>query len=171
MIQVQNLRKRFDKLQAVDDVSFNVERGEIYGLLGPNGAGKTTILSMIAGLLQPDEGTISLDGVELASDPIGVKGKLGVVPQETALYQELSARENLRFWAGMYGLAGGELNEAVKDALELVGLSGRPCASTTGLRATSNRANCCSTARTCWCWDSARSARASRRRALHSACK
>jgi ABC-2 type transport system ATP-binding protein len=122
---VEGLVKRYGDLRAVDGVSFEVRKGELYGLLGPNGAGKTTTMSMLSGLLQPDEGRIFFDGVELASDPIRIKAQLGVVPQETALYDTLSARENLRFWAGLYGLAGADLDRAVERALELVGLTGR----------------------------------------------
>ncbi|MGD8374919.1 MAG: ABC transporter ATP-binding protein [Acidobacteriota bacterium] len=125
MIEVRNLSKRFDKIQAVDAVSFRVAAGEIYGLLGPNGAGKTTTLTMLAGLLTPDDGTITVDGADLAARPGAVKASLGVVPQETAIYEELTARENLRFWAGMYGLSGRELEDAVGRALDQVGLSAR----------------------------------------------
>ena len=125
MIQVENLHKRFGDIRAVEGVSFEVRQGEIYGLLGPNGAGKTTALSMISGLLRPDEGRILIEGTDLAAVPIGVKSRLGVVPQETAVYQELTARENLRFWAGLYDLSGPGLDEAVERALELVGLTSR----------------------------------------------
>ena len=125
MIRVEGLCKRYGELQAVDRVSFELRPGEIYGLLGPNGAGKTTTLSMVSGLLRPDEGRVLYDGVDLAADPIGVKQDLGVVPQEVALYEELTGRENLRFWGGLYGLAGGKLKDAVATALDLVGLTGK----------------------------------------------
>ncbi len=125
MIRVEGLSKRYGTLQAVDQVSFELRQGEIYGLLGPNGAGNTTTLSMVSGLLWPDEGRVLYDGVDLAADPIKVKQDLGVVPQEVALYEELTGRENLRFWGGLYGLTGGKLKEAVTVALELVGLTGR----------------------------------------------
>jgi len=125
MIQVKALSKRYGDLQAVDRISFEVREGEIYGLLGPNGAGKTTTLSMVSGLLQPDEGSVLYGGVDLATDPLGVKQDLGVVPQEVALYEELTARENLRFWGGLYGLGGAKLKEAVNAGLDLVGLTGR----------------------------------------------
>ena len=125
MIQVQNLSKSYGEIRAVDQVSFEVAKGEIYGLLGPNGAGKTTTLSMLSGLLAPDEGQISFDNVDLAADPIRVKSRLGVVPQETALYEELSARENLRFWASLYDLTGSQRDAAVDSALELVDLGSR----------------------------------------------
>jgi ABC-2 type transport system ATP-binding protein len=125
MIRVEGLVKRFDDIHAVDGVSFGVKTGEIYGLLGPNGAGKTTIFSMLAGLLAPDAGRITVGGVDLASDPMGVKRELGVVPQEVAVYEDLTARENLRLWGGLYGLAGKELDAAVDRALDEVGLAGR----------------------------------------------
>jgi ABC-2 type transport system ATP-binding protein len=125
MIRVEGLVKRYGELRAVDGVSFEVRSGELYGFLGPNGAGKTTTLSMLSGLLKPDEGRILFDGVELASDPIRIKAQLGVVPQETALYETLTARENLRFWAGLYGLSGAGLDKAVERVLDQVGLTGR----------------------------------------------
>jgi ABC-2 type transport system ATP-binding protein len=125
MIQAEALTKSYGDLKAVDQVSFNVREGEIYGLLGPNGAGKTTTLSMVSGLLQPDEGRVIFDGIDLAADPLRVKQDLGVVPQEVALYEELTARENLHFWGGLYGLSGAKLKDAVNAVLEQVGLTGR----------------------------------------------
>jgi ABC-2 type transport system ATP-binding protein len=125
MIEASGLVKSFGSLRAVDGVGFQVRKGELYGLLGPNGAGKTTTMSMLAGLLAPDEGQIRFDGVDLAVRPLEVKRQLGVVPQEPALYETLSARENLRFWGGLYGLAGRELGAAVDRVLELVGLADR----------------------------------------------
>ncbi len=125
MIQVENLVKSYGDLKAVDGVSFEIAEGEIYGLLGPNGAGKTTILSMMAGLLAPDEGRIRFAGVDLAERPLEVKAALGVVPQESALYEELGAREHLRLWGGLYGLSGGELEAAVDRVLDQVGLASR----------------------------------------------
>jgi len=106
----------------VDRVSFEINQGEIYGLLGPNGAGKTTTISMISGLLQPDAGRVLFESVDLAEDPMGVKSKLGVVPQEVALYENSTATENLRFWGGLYGLGGANLSRAVDRVLEQVGL-------------------------------------------------
>ena len=125
MFQVQQLVKSYGPLRAVDGVSFTVAKGELYGLLGPNGAGKTTIMSMLSGLLAPDEGRILFDGIDLASEPLKVKAQLGVVPQEPALYETLSARENLQFWGGLYGLTGAELRRAVDRVLDLVGLKDR----------------------------------------------
>jgi ABC-2 type transport system ATP-binding protein len=125
MVRVENLRKRFGEIRAVDGISFEIRRGEIYGLLGPNGAGKTTTLGMLAGLVAPDEGRILYEGRELAADPLAVKRRLGVVPQEIALYEELTARENLRFWGGMYDLERRELARAIDEVLERVGLAPR----------------------------------------------
>ena len=125
MIQVDGLRKHYGKVKAVDGISFEVREGEIYGLLGPNGAGKTTTLSVLAGLLEPDEGRVLFQGVDLATSPLEVKRQLGVVPQEVALYPELTGRENLRFWAGMYGLSGAPLTDAIDRVLDQVGLTGK----------------------------------------------
>ena len=125
MIRAETLTKRFGEKLAVDGISFQVEAGEIYGLLGPNGAGKTTTLSMISGLLAPDLGRITFDGIELASDPLRIKQRLGVVPQEVALYEELTALENVRFWGSLYGLSGKALAAAAERALAQVELTGR----------------------------------------------
>ena len=125
MIRVENLAKRFGDVRAVDGVSFEVRDGEIYGLLGPNGAGKTTTFSMLSGLLRPDSGRVTYGGLDLAAEPDRVKRLLGVVPQEVAVYEELTARENLRFWGGLYGLSGAALDRAVDRSLEDVGLTGR----------------------------------------------
>jgi ABC-2 type transport system ATP-binding protein len=124
-IQVSNLHKSFGEIKAVQGVSFDVEPGEIFGLLGPNGAGKTTTISMLATLLRPDEGDASIMGHSLRHDPMAVKSVLGVVPQEIALYEDLSARENLTFWGKMYGLRGTGLRQRVNEVLELIGLSDR----------------------------------------------
>jgi len=125
VIRAETLTKKFGDKTAVDGISFQVEKGEIYGLLGPNGAGKTTTLSMLSGLLAPDSGRITFEGVDLARDPILCKRRLGVVPQEVALYEELSALENVRFWGSLYGLSGKELRAAAERALGRVGLTGR----------------------------------------------
>ncbi len=125
MIHAETLTKKFGDKTAVDGISFTVEGGEIYGLLGPNGAGKTTTLSMLSGLLKPDSGRITFDDIDLASDPIRFKSQLGIVPQDVAVYEELSAIENVRFWGSLYGLSGKVLGQAVEEALGRVGLSGR----------------------------------------------
>ncbi len=125
MFQVDNLSKRYGELRAVDGISFEVRAGEVYGLLGPNGAGKTTTLSMLSGVLKPDNGRILFDQIDLHAEPVKVKQQLGVVPQETALYEDLSAKENLKFWGGLYGLKGGELDSAIERTLDQVGLKAR----------------------------------------------
>lgn len=125
MISVERLRKAFGDLVAVDDVSFEVRDGEIFGLLGPNGAGKTTTLSMISGVLRPDGGRVLVDDRDIWLDPITVKRDLGVVPQSIAVYEDLTARDNLSFWGSLYGLAGSELKRRVDEVLTRVGLADR----------------------------------------------
>jgi ABC-2 type transport system ATP-binding protein len=121
----KDLRKRFKERLAVDGVGFEVAPGETYGLLGPNGAGKTTTISMICGLLRRDGGEVTVAGASLDRDPGQVKAAIGYVPQDVALYPDLSGLENLRFWGRMYGLAGRELEERVGATLEVVGLAER----------------------------------------------
>ena len=121
----KDLRKRFKERLAVDGVGFEVAPGETYGLLGPNGAGKTTTISMICGLLARDGGEVTVAGASLDRDPGQVKAAIGYVPQDVALYPDLSGLENLRFWGRMYGLAGRELDERVEATLEVVGLAER----------------------------------------------
>ena len=121
----KDLRKRFKERLAVDGVGFEVAPGETYGLLGPNGAGKTTTISMICGLLRRDGGEVTVAGASLDRDPGQVKAAIGYVPQDVALYPDLSGLENLRFWGRMYGLAGRELDERVEATLEIVGLTER----------------------------------------------
>jgi ABC-2 type transport system ATP-binding protein len=124
-IAVQDLHKSFGELKAVDGVSYDVRPGEIFSLLGPNGAGKTTTISMLCGLLKPDAGDVAILGHSIQRQPAQAKAALGVVPQEIALYEDLSARENLYFWGWMYGLRGAELRKRIDDTLEIVGLTGR----------------------------------------------
>jgi ABC-2 type transport system ATP-binding protein len=125
MIEVRQLAKSFGEVQALAGVDFSVGEGEIFGLLGPNGAGKTTTISIIAGLLNADSGTVRVGGLDNRKDGRRVREMLGVVPQDIALYEELSGRENLHFWGGLYGLAGSRLREEADRVLELVGLSDR----------------------------------------------
>ncbi len=124
-IQVQDLHKNYGEVYAVQGVSFDVQAGEIFSLLGPNGAGKTTTISMISCLLQPTQGDARVLGHSVKSDPMAVKAAIGVVPQEIALYEDLSARENLTFWGKMYGLRGGALKQRVDEVLEITGLAER----------------------------------------------
>jgi ABC-2 type transport system ATP-binding protein len=124
-IQVNDLHKSFGEIKAVQGVSFAVQRGDIFSLLGPNGAGKTTTISMLSTLLRPDQGDALVFGKSIRSDPMAVKAVLGVVPQEIALYEDLSALENLIFWGKMYGLRGGALKRRVDEVLEIIGLTDR----------------------------------------------
>jgi ABC-2 type transport system ATP-binding protein len=124
-IQVQNIHKSFGEIQAVQGVSFEVQPGEIFSLLGPNGAGKTTTIAMLSTLLRPDQGDAFVLGHSVCGQPMEVKKVLGVVPQEIALYEDLSARENLTFWGKMYGLRGAALRTRTDEVLETIGLSER----------------------------------------------
>src|SRR5512141_836672 len=124
-IEIANLRKSFGENQAVQGISFEVAQGEIFSLLGPNGAGKTTTISMLSCLLRPDSGDAEVMGHSIRTDDMGVKSVLGVVPQEIALYEDLTARENLMFWGKMYGLRGSALKSRVKEVLDVIGLSDR----------------------------------------------
>src|ERR1700681_4269842 len=125
MLEVKHLTKNYGKLIAVTGVSFRADRGETIGLLGPNGAGKTTTVSIIAGLLSPDSGEVLIEGKQVKSDTDPVKLKIGLVPQDMALYDKLSARDNLTFFAALYSLAGAKAKQAIDDVLNLVGLSDR----------------------------------------------
>lgn len=125
LLEVRNLRKAYGDIIAVRDVSFSIDRGDVFGLLGPNGAGKSTTMMIICGLLEADSGVVLLDGEELGPDSRELKRRLGVVPQDLAIYPELTARENLRFFGRLYGLAGSALEARVEDALERIGLQAR----------------------------------------------
>jgi ABC-2 type transport system ATP-binding protein len=124
-IQVQDLKRSFGDLQAVKGVRFSAHTGEVLSLLGPNGAGKSTTISMLSGLLAPDAGDASIMGHSIRNDEEAAKACLGVVPQEIALYPDLSARENLVFWGKMYGLRGQELQTRVDEVLAVIGLTDR----------------------------------------------
>ena len=125
VLEGRGLRKRFGEIVAVDGVSVALESGRILGVLGPNGAGKTTTVAMLAGLTRPDAGDVLIGGRLLAGDTDPAKRRMGLVPQDLALYEELSARDNLRFFGALYGLAGEALERAMTSALELVGLAER----------------------------------------------
>jgi ABC-2 type transport system ATP-binding protein len=125
MLEVRALRKAFGHVVAVDGVSFRVGLGKSIGLLGPNGAGKTTTVSIICGLLRPDAGEVLIDGRPLRGDTDPSKRKIGLVTQELALFEDLSARENLHTFGAMYDLDPSVLRDAIASALELVGLADR----------------------------------------------
>ncbi len=125
LVEVRDLVKRYPeaKINAVDGISFDIEAGEVFALLGPNGAGKTTAISIISTLLAPTSGTVRVAGVSIAADPMAVRRSIGVVPQDLALYDELSAVENLRFWGQMRGLGEARLRTEVEDKLAITGLA------------------------------------------------
>lgn len=125
MISVSNLSKKFDAVQALKGISFDIKEGEFYGLLGPNGAGKTTTISIISTILEPDEGSVNISGFDLKKNPTECKKTIGVVPQEIALYNELSAYDNLIFWGSLYDVPKGELKSYVDETLKLFGLNER----------------------------------------------
>lgn len=128
IVETHNLRKQYhppDGPEAVKGVTFAIQQGEIFSLLGPNGAGKSTTISMLSGLLAPTDGDAVIDGHSITHDAKAVKQVIGVVPQEIALYDSISARENLQFWGRMYGLRGEQLKERVTAVLEIAGLTER----------------------------------------------
>lgn len=128
IVEVADLHKQFEPPEgvvAVDGVSFAIEKGEVFSLLGPNGAGKSTTISMLSCLLRPTSGDARIDGHSILSDAQAVKAAIGVVPQDIALYPDMSARENLVFWGKMYGLRSDELKSRVDEVLELISLVDR----------------------------------------------
>jgi ABC-2 type transport system ATP-binding protein len=125
ILEARQLVKSFGSLKAVDGVSFQLHPGQCLGLLGPNGAGKTTTISMITGLLVPQAGEVLIEGKKLQGDDDPIKRRIGLVPQDLALYEELSALDNLRFFGALYHLSAVELDKTMASALELVGLSDR----------------------------------------------
>ena len=125
MLKAEGLSKAYGSLQAVAEVSLAVAPGEIVGLLGPNGAGKSTTVAMLSGLVTPDAGQVTLDGAPLAGDADPAKARIGLVPQDLALYDDLSARGNLELFGALNGLQGARLREQVEAALQFVGLADR----------------------------------------------
>ncbi|MBM4069090.1 MAG: ABC transporter ATP-binding protein [Planctomycetes bacterium] len=125
VLEVKNLGKRFGDIHAVDGVTLTVAAGELFGLLGPNGAGKTTLLSIISSLLEADRGEVRILGRVLRRQDRNLRRSIGIVPQELAVYGELSARENLLFFGELYGLRGRALEQRVDDLLAAVGLEDR----------------------------------------------
>jgi ABC-2 type transport system ATP-binding protein len=125
VLEVEGLVKRFGDLQAVNDVSFRIEPGETYGLLGPNGAGKTTSISMASGLLDPDAGSVRVAGEQMTTRSLKPKALVGLVPQDLAIYPDLTARENLRFFGRLYSMDGDALGRRIEEVLEVIGLGDR----------------------------------------------
>ncbi|MFJ8261003.1 ABC transporter ATP-binding protein [Rummeliibacillus sp. NPDC094406] len=122
VLEVKNLTKKFDDFLAVDNISFSISEGEIFGLLGPNGAGKSTTINLIAGLLRCEEGEINILGKNSRKYSRFAKMNIGIVPQDLAIYENLTTFENVKFFAGLYGIRGTELTEMAQKALEFVGL-------------------------------------------------
>jgi ABC-2 type transport system ATP-binding protein len=125
MIKVEHLRKAYGEITAVDDATFTANGGEIFGLLGPNGAGKTTTIGCISGLLTPTSGRILVNGHDVVREGTAARRSIGVVPQELAMYDDLTAIENLEYWGGAQGLRGPELKQRIASVLELTGLQDR----------------------------------------------
>lgn len=125
MISVENLKKSYGDNPALKGISFEIGKGEFYGLLGPNGAGKTTTINIISTLVNPDEGRVAINGNDLTTHPRECKSAIGVVPQEIALYNELSAYDNLMFWGGLYNVPKNVLSKRIDTTLELFGLLDR----------------------------------------------
>jgi len=125
VMEAHDLAKRFGDLVAVDGVGFSIAPGETYGLLGPNGAGKTTTISIIAGLLEADSGKVEVGGETISPSAIGPKRRMGLVPQDLAIYPDLTARENLHFFGRLYGMDNNEVKERSNRVLEMIGLTDR----------------------------------------------
>jgi len=123
ILEVKDLIKKYGDFTAVKGISFDIKEREIFGLLGPNGAGKTTTISMLSTLYAPTSGEATIGGHSVTKEPMAVRNLIGVVPQELALYDDLSARENLVFWGQMYGLSGKTLKVRVDEVLEQIGLT------------------------------------------------
>ncbi len=123
MIKLKNLVKKYGQNIAVDNINFNVNEGEFFGLLGPNGAGKSTTINSICGLLKIEQGEITIDGIDIKKNPLEAKKRIGLVPQELAIFDELTASENIEFFGKLAGLRGNLLKERINEALEFVGLS------------------------------------------------
>lgn len=121
-MEIKNLTKRFNDKLVIDNVSLEIEKGEIFGLLGPNGAGKSTLINLIVGLLKMDKGEVLVSGYNILKDDLKAKEKIGLVPQEIALFESLNAKENLEYWGGLYGLRGALLKERINEALEIAAL-------------------------------------------------
>ena len=125
IISIDKVVKRYNGFTAVDEISFNIKKGEIFGLLGPNGAGKSTLISILCCLLTQDSGKITIDGFDNIKDSIRIKNVIGVVPQEISLYPTLSAKENLAFYGRIYGLSKKALHSRIEILLDMAGLTER----------------------------------------------
>ncbi len=125
ILEVSNISKKYGKKQALSDVSFNVKEGDIFGLIGPNGAGKSTLINIISGILSPLDGCVKIGGYDIRKEPIKAKQLIGLVPQDLALSEDISAKDNLEFFGRLYGLRGKNLHRAVDEALKIAGLENK----------------------------------------------
>ncbi|MCC0651758.1 ABC transporter ATP-binding protein [Clostridioides sp. ES-S-0001-03] len=123
IVKVNNITKRFNDKLALDNISFSVKEGEIFGLIGPNGAGKSTLISIITNLTLPNSGNIQINGIDLSADPMSAKSIIGLVPQELAIMETLTPFDNLEYFGAFYGLKGKLLQERINEALEVTGLA------------------------------------------------
>ncbi|NLY67705.1 MAG: ABC transporter ATP-binding protein [Tissierellia bacterium] len=122
LIEVKNITKRFDDKIVLDNISLSVDEGDIFGLIGPNGAGKTTLIKIMTGLWDSNDGEVIIDGYDIKKEPLKIKEQIGLVPQEIALFDNISAYDNLEFFGYLYGLKGKFLKKRINEALELIGL-------------------------------------------------
>ena len=141
-IEVRGLTRRFGRFVAVDNLSFQVEQGEIFGFLGANGAGKSTTIRMLCGLLRPSAGTAMVGGVDVGRDPEAVKRRIGYMSQRFSLYEALTVDQNIRFFGGVYGLSGERLEERRRFVIEMAGLKGREIRSPPDNRLLTSRRRC-----------------------------
>lgn len=125
LIEVKNITKRFDENIVLDNISLSIDEGDIFGLIGPNGAGKSTLIKIMTDLWDSNGGDVIIDGYNIKEEPLRVKEQIGLVPQEIALYESISAYDNLEFFGYLYGLKGKQLKARIDEALELVGLEGK----------------------------------------------
>jgi ABC-2 type transport system ATP-binding protein len=125
LIETKGIKKYYKKVRAVDGIGLEVRQGEILGILGPNGAGKSTAISVISSLIRPDEGDVFFKGESILKNPAAIRRVMGIVPQEVALYPDLSAAENLKFFGKLYGLRGEKLKTRMQEVLDLLELNGR----------------------------------------------
>ena len=132
-ITVSDLTRTFGDFVAVDHVSFDVNRGEIFGFLGSNGAGKSTTIRMLCGLLEPSSGSALVDGIDVGRDPEGVKRRIGYMSQRFSLYEQLTVDENIRFFAGIYGVTGARFSARRELVIDMAGLRGRERSRTSDL--------------------------------------
>ncbi len=123
ILELNDISKKYGKKQVLNNISFNIEDGDMFGLIGPNGAGKSTLISILCGILTPMNGTVKIGGYDIKTDPMNAKKLIGLVPQDLALSEDISAKDNLEFFGRLYGLKGKDLKRAVDEALELAALT------------------------------------------------